>query len=77
MAQNLLGNFDVQVQQLLINSQNQSQAVSMSQALGTLQAGILKNPRIEQPMQHVLESRFMQSPKADASTKSDFLRFGL
>ncbi|HET6344021.1 MAG TPA: hypothetical protein VFH51_03765, partial [Myxococcota bacterium] len=35
-----------------------AKAVPTSQAAGTLQAGLLENPRLEQPVQQVLESRF-------------------
>ena len=42
-----------------------------------IQKALVDNPKMEQPIRDLLQSRFMQSPKADPQTKSDFLRFGM
>ncbi len=53
-------------------------AITNSQQMGTLQQGVLQNPKGgEKPAAQMLQSRFMQSGKADAQTKNQFLRFGL
>jgi hypothetical protein len=53
-------------------------AITNSQQMGTLQAGVLAAPAAaEQPAAQILQSRFMQSPKADAQVKNQFLRFGM
>ena len=52
-------------------------AVTTAPLMGTLQAGLLENAALERPAGELIESRFMQSPKADAQTKGQFMRFGL
>jgi hypothetical protein len=52
-------------------------AVNNAQQMATLQQGILDNPRAERPAAEILQNRFMQSKKADAQTKNQFLRFGM
>ena len=52
-------------------------AVHSAQQMATLQQGILEHPKAERPVAEMLQSRFMQSQKADAQTKNQFLRFGL
>ena len=54
-----------------------AKAVPGSQQMGTLQQGLMSNPRLEKPMADLLQGRFMQSDKADSSTKNDFMRFGM
>jgi hypothetical protein len=53
------------------------QAVRNSQQMGTLQEGLIQNPRAEKPVSQMLQSRFMQAPKSDPQAKNQFLRFGL
>ncbi len=53
-------------------------AINTAQQMSTLQQGVLANPRAtEKPVAEMLQSRFMQSPKADPQTKNAFLRFGM
>jgi hypothetical protein len=52
-------------------------AVSNSQQMGTLQEGMLKNPKAEKPVAELLQSRFMQASKSDSQAKNQFLRFGM
>ncbi len=54
-----------------------SQAASGSQQVGMIQKALVDNPKMEQPIRELLQTRFMQSPKADPQAKSDFLRFGM
>lgn len=55
-----------------------AQAVPTSRSMGELHQTVAQNPRLAQPLKdNVLDTRFMQSPKADAATKADFLRFGM
>ncbi|MBI3178449.1 MAG: hypothetical protein HYZ27_02235 [Deltaproteobacteria bacterium] len=54
-----------------------NKAVNTAPQMGTLQAGVLENPKAEKPVADMLQSRFMQSAKSDAQAKNDFLRFGL
>lgn len=61
----------------LTQQQGFGKAITKSQQMGTLQAGILQNPGAEREASAMLASRFMQSPKADARAKGQFLRFGL
>jgi len=53
-------------------------AINTSQQMGTLHAGVLENPHAtEKPASAMLQSRFMQSPKADAQAKNQYLGWGL
>ncbi|MBI5510356.1 MAG: hypothetical protein HY903_16495 [Deltaproteobacteria bacterium] len=52
-------------------------AVTNAQQMGTLQQGILQNPKAEKPVAEMLQSRFMQAQKADPQTKNQYLRFGM
>ncbi len=53
------------------------QAVKTAPQMGTLQQGLVENPKAEKQVSELLQNRFMQSPKADNQTKNQFLRFGL
>ena len=54
-----------------------SQAAGGAQQVGMIQKALVDNPQMEQPIRDLLQTRFMQSPKADPQAKSDFLRFGM
>lgn len=62
----------------LASSPSFRNAVQTTGSMGEVHQAIGDNPRLAGPLQqNVLDSRFMQSPKADPATKADFLRFGL
>jgi hypothetical protein len=53
------------------------QAVKNSQQAGTLQKALTENPKLEKPAAELLQSKFVQSNRSDAQTKSRFMDFGL
>ena len=53
-------------------------AVKSSQHIaGSVQKSIIQDPANEKLASQMLQSKFMQSPKADGKAKGDFMRFGL
>src|SRR5690606_6623363 len=45
-------------------------AVNSSQTAGTLQQAVVDNPKLEKPAGELLQGKFMQSNKADPSSKN-------
>jgi hypothetical protein len=52
-------------------------AIKNSQQMGTLQQGLIQDPKAEKPVAEMLQNRFMQAPKSDQQAKNQFLRFGM
>ena len=61
----------------LTQSPGFQRAGNNSQQMGALQEAVVNQPRTEQAASQMLQSRFMQSGRADGKAKTDFLRFGM
>lgn len=53
------------------------QAVQTAPQAGTVHAALIDNPKSEKLISDVLQTRFMQSAKADQKAKNEFLRFAM
>ncbi len=61
----------------LANAPSFKQAVQTAPQAATIHAAIVDNPKSEKLISDVLQSRFMQSAKADQKAKNEFLRFAM
>ncbi len=61
----------------LANAPSFKQAVQTAPQAATIHAAVVDNPKSEKLISDVLQSRFMQSAKADQKAKNEFLRFAM
>lgn len=61
----------------LANAPSFKQAIQTAPQAATVHAAVIDNPKTEKLISDVLQTRFMQSTKADQKAKNEFLRFAM